>query len=105
MSSDFDPSTGGRTSAGVPPRGLRLAPSDLPPPILVSHSMTDEKSAYAGELRLGLGGRWASPEMGYRIWGVVNVKVNVKEGYRLQATGYRELFVYLYGYVYEKRKS
>ena len=36
--------------------------------------------------------------------GVVNVKVNVKEGYRLQATGYRELFVYLYGYVYEKRK-
>jgi len=36
--------------------------------------------------------------------GVVNVKVNVKEGYRLQAAGYRELFVYLYGYVYEKRK-
>jgi len=42
--------------------------------------------------------------MGDRIWGVVNVKVNVKEGYRLQAAGYRELFVYLYGYVYENGK-
>ena len=28
-----------------------------------------------------------------------------KRGCRLQATGYRELFVYLYGYVYEKRKK
>jgi len=33
------------------------------------------------------------------------MSVKVEEGYRLQATGYRELFVYLYGYVYEKRKS
>jgi hypothetical protein len=28
-----------------------LAPSDLPPPILVSHSMTDGISAYAGEFK------------------------------------------------------
>ena len=28
---------------------LSLAPSDLPPPIRVSHSMTDGISAYAGE--------------------------------------------------------
>jgi len=32
------------------------------------------------------------------------MSVKVEEGYRLQAKGYRELFVYLYGYVYEKRK-
>jgi len=30
--------------------GGAMAPSDLPPPILVSHSMTDGIAAYAGEL-------------------------------------------------------
>jgi len=33
------------------------------------------------------------------------MSVKVEEGYRLQATGYRELFVYLYVYVYENGKS
>ena len=39
---------------------------------------------------------------GREIGGFVNVKV--KEGCRLQATGYRELLVYDYDYVYEKRE-
>ena len=38
-----------------------MAPSDLPPPILVSHSMTDGIAAYAGDLEglrwKGAGGR------------------------------------------------
>ena len=34
----------------APNLGGAMAPSDLPPPILVSHSMTDGIAAYAGEL-------------------------------------------------------
>jgi hypothetical protein len=45
---------------------LSLAPSDLPPPIRVSHSMTDGISAYAGEF----GGFKVEGDRGHRRKGL-----------------------------------